>query len=106
MAAAATEAVDRAAKDSALWGKYAEEIDRESAREKLAGRLAESAAAAGAPLAPSTGTAQTPPPPPPQPKGKGRKDDSPVMGYLKSREGRSMINTVARGVFGLLRKRR
>ena len=29
-----------------------------------------------------------------------------VVGYLKSREGRSMINTVARGVFGLLRKRR
>jgi DNA helicase HerA-like ATPase len=108
MAAAEIEAIDRAAKDSALWGKYAHEIDRESAREKLAGRLAESAAAAGtaAPAASAHETAQTPPPPPPQPKGKGRKDDSPVIGYLKSREGRSMINTVARGVFGLLRKRR
>ena len=29
-----------------------------------------------------------------------------VVDYLKSREGRSMINTVARGVFGLLRRRR
>ena len=29
-----------------------------------------------------------------------------VVGYLKSREGRSMINTVVRGMFGLLRKRR
>jgi hypothetical protein len=35
-----------------------------------------------------------------------KKDDNAVLGYLKSREGRSMINTVARGVFGLLRKRR
>jgi hypothetical protein len=29
-----------------------------------------------------------------------------VIAYVKSREGRSMINTVARGVFGLLKKRR
>ncbi len=93
--------VEAQAKASPLWSKYAEEVDRESAREKLAGRLAEAAAArAGAP--------QGAPPPqkPPQPKGKGKKDDNPVAGYLKSREGRSMINTVARGVFGLLRKRR
>ena len=34
------------------------------------------------------------------------KDDNVVVGYLKSREGRSMMNTVARGVFGLLKKRR
>ena len=35
-----------------------------------------------------------------------RRDDNVVVGYLKSREGRSMMNTVARGVFGMLRKRR
>jgi hypothetical protein len=99
MAAIEPEAVDRAAHESALWSKYAEEVDRESAREKLAGRLAE-AAAADAPAH------QPPPPKPAQPKGRGKRDDNPVVGYLKSREGRSMLNTVARGVFGLLRKRR
>ena len=29
-----------------------------------------------------------------------------VVDYLKSREGRSMVNTVLRGVFGLLKKKR
>ena len=44
--------------------------------------------------------------PAPKPAKKAKKDDNVVLGYLKSREGRSMVNTVARGVFGLLRKRR
>jgi DNA helicase HerA-like ATPase len=101
MGAIEADAVERAAKDSSLWSRYAEEVDRESAREKLAGRLAE-AAAAKAEMAKD----ELPPPKPRQPKGKGRKDDNPVVGYLKSAQGRSMINTVARGVFGLLRKRR
>jgi hypothetical protein len=101
MAAIEVDAVERAARDSSLWSKYAEEVDRESAREKLAGRLAE-AAAAKAEIA----NDEPAPPAPRQPKGRGRKDDNPVVGYLKSAQGRSMINTVARGVFGLLRKRR
>jgi DNA helicase HerA-like ATPase len=99
MAAIEPEAVDRAAKDSSLWSKYAEEIDRESARDKLAGRLAEAAAVEAPPEEP-------PRPPPKQPRGRGKRDKNPVVGYLKSREGRSMLNTVARGVFGLLKKRR
>ena len=98
MAAIEPEALDRAARDSAIWSKYAEEIDRESAREKLAGRLAESA--------PPEVAAEMPASPPKQPKGRGKGKDNPVVDDLKSREGRSMINTVARGVFGLLRKRR
>jgi len=45
--------------------------------------------------------------PAPAPRAAKKKDDdNAVLGYLKSREGRSMVNTVARGVFGLLRKRR
>jgi DNA helicase HerA-like ATPase len=98
MAAIEPADIDRAAKDSAIWSKYAEEVDRESAREKLAGRLAEATAADAPKDAP-------PQQKPPQPKGKGTRDENPLVGYLKSREGRSMINTVARGVFGLLRKR-
>ncbi len=102
MAAIEPEAVERAAKDSAIWSKYAEEVDRESAREKLAGRLAEAVAA----NTPTDTPESREPRKPPQPKGKGKREANPVVGYLKSREGRSMINTVARGLFGLLRKRR
>jgi len=104
MAAVETDAVDRAAHDSSLWPKYAEEVDRESAREKLGARMAEAAEAvkaeAGAPAR------ERPKEPPAHRGGKKKNDDNAVLGYLKSREGRSMVNTVARGVFGLLRKRR
>jgi hypothetical protein len=100
MAAVETDAVDRAAHDSSLWPKYAEEIDRESAREKLGARMAQ---AANDTAAERSG----PEPAAPKPAKKSKKDDdNAVLGYLKSREGRSMVNTVARGVFGLLRKRR
>jgi uncharacterized protein len=101
MAAIETEAVDRAAKDSSLWSKYAEEIDRESAREKLGARMAAAAEATGGPESEPAREA-----PAPKPAKQKKKDDNVVLGYLKSREGRSMMNTVARGVFGLLRKRR
>ncbi|HET7722409.1 MAG TPA: helicase HerA-like domain-containing protein [Acidimicrobiales bacterium] len=100
MAAIETEAIDRAAKDSSLWSKYATEIDRESAREKLGARMA-AAAEAAAEREPERREE-----PAAKPARKAKKDDNAVLGYLKSREGRSMMNTVARGVFGLLRKRR
>ena len=101
MAAIETEAIDRAAKDSSLWSKYATEIDRESAREKLGARMAAAAEAAAEPDPEARAE------PAPKPAKKAKKDEgNAVLGYLKSREGRSMMNTVARGVFGLLRKRR
>jgi hypothetical protein len=103
MAAVETDAVDRAARDSSLWSKYAEEIDRESAREKLGARMA--AAADAAAEADAAGARDDRPAPKASAKN-SKKDDNAVLGYLKSREGRSMMNTVARGVFGLLRKRR
>jgi uncharacterized protein len=96
MSAIGDPAVDSAAKSSSLWAKYAQEVDRESAREMLARRLAEAASV----------DAPEPVKPPRQPKGRGKKDDNPVVGYLKSREGRQMVNTVARGIFGMLKKRR
>ncbi|HVM09633.1 MAG TPA: helicase HerA-like domain-containing protein [Acidimicrobiales bacterium] len=107
MAAIGDEAIDSAARSSVLWSKYAEEVDRESAREKLARRLAEAAAAEAASDEAAEEIRRTPPR---QPKGRGRgrskDDENAVVGYLKSREGRQMMNTVARGVFGLLKKRR
>jgi len=104
MAAVDIETVDRAARDSPIWSTYAAEIDLESAREKLGARMAEAAeAAADVPAEDPPGRAPTS-----RPAGRTRRkdDDNAVLGYLKSREGRSMMNTVARGVFGLLRKRR
>ena len=102
MAAIETEAVDRAARDSSLWSKYAEEIDRESAREKLGARMAAAAEAAAEAEADDAAPRRRRR----SRRKKKKKDDNAVLGYLKSREGRSMMNTVARGVFGLLRKRR
>ncbi len=102
MAALDPSEIDRLAKKSPLWGTYAEEIDRESARERLAAKMA----AGAEPAAPAEGGAkEAKPAPRPQPKGK-KKDENAVISYVKSREGRSMMNTVVRGVFGLLRKRR
>ncbi|HVE64835.1 MAG TPA: hypothetical protein VNB94_13680, partial [Mycobacteriales bacterium] len=90
--------IEAAAKSSSLWPTYAEEIDRESAREKLAAKTEVEPTA-------DTGSDRAPTRLPPQPKGR-QKDDNVVTGYLKSREGRAMANTVVRGIFGMLKKRR
>ena len=102
MAAIGAEAVDAAARDSSLWPRYATDVDRESAREMLAARLAEAAEVDDP--APAQAPAR-------KPRAKDRSRPAgeaggAVVDYLKSREGRSMVNTVARGVFGLLRRRR
>jgi DNA helicase HerA-like ATPase len=102
MAALDPAAIASAAQGDGLWSTYADEIDRESAREKLAERL--NAAT------PENETVTPPPRPPASPKSKTqkgkRKDDGVVVHYLKSQEGRRMISRVARGVFGMLSKKR
>ncbi|HET9442736.1 MAG TPA: helicase HerA-like domain-containing protein, partial [Acidimicrobiales bacterium] len=103
MAAIGDEAIDEAARRSPSWAGYAEEVDRESAREKLAGRLAEAAAAGAGDDDEAREVRRRPPR---QPRGRGTRDQSAIGGYLKSREGRQMMNTVARGVLGLLKRRR
>jgi len=112
MAALDATAIDAAAKASPLWPQYAEEIDRESARELLDARVAAATAPpAATPSAPAEGSSDMPPAPKPKrakkpkaaPKAKAE-EDGVVVGYLKSREGRSMVNRVARGVFDLLKK--
>ncbi|HUR74691.1 MAG TPA: helicase HerA-like domain-containing protein [Sporichthya sp.] len=99
MAAIPTDAVDAAAKASTLWARYAEEVDRESARERLEAKLAAAAPPEQEAKRPAPESAE---------RGRRRpgKDDNAVVDYLKSREGRSMVNTVVRGVFGMLKKRR
>ena len=103
--------VTAAGEASPLWPKYAVEIDRDSATELLAAKMGVPApttsGAAAAPAADGT-TAKPAGRTPHVSKGSkgGHKapDTSPVTDYLKSREGRSMLNTIARGVFGMLKR--
>ena len=99
MSALAETELEAAAQADPLFAKYAEALDRESAREKLEARLADAAADE----AEAEEIRQRAPR---RRKAAPRKDDNAVVGYLKSREGRAMVNTVARGIFGMLKKRR
>ena len=104
MAAIGPEAVTAAAQADPLWARYGTELDRESAREKLAARLAQATAPASEPE-------PTPEPAPePAPRRRRRAADgggntNPVLDYLTSREGKTMVKKVTRGVLGMLRKR-
>jgi uncharacterized protein len=102
MASIGDAAVDAAAKADSLWPTYAQEIDRESAREKLAGRMAQTT---GVEVEKPPKRSKAPAREKPAPKQKAD-DGNAVVDYLKSREGRSMINTVTRGVFGMLKRKR
>ena len=129
MAAIAPDAVAAAVQSDPLLAKYATEVDRDSAREILTAKLAPPqpppATTSSAP-AQSTPPARAPEPrapeprapeprapgprPAPQPsrerpRGSGKGDDNPITDFLGSREGRATMNTVLRGVFGLLKKR-
>ena len=100
--------VKAAGETSPLWPTYAVEIDRESATELLAAKMGvpnptattpATAPAGGAEAKPTmkTGTKKA--------RAKAKQPDvSAVTDYLKSREGRSMLNTIARGVFSMLKK--
>ncbi len=107
--------VDALAKASPRWPAYAAELDRESARELLAARMAVPARPADRPRAGDgmepggrggTRPARERPTPRPSRQPSRRGDDNVVTDYLRSREGRAMVNTVVRGVLGLLKKRR
>ena len=100
-----------AAKASPLWAKYGERVDAQSAREILAGRL-EAAEK-------QEKTADEPVldgplehVPVPRRRAEPRRAPAPSGGgadaigdFLKSREGKALQRKVARGVFGMLRKR-
>ena len=107
MAAIAPTDIDAAAKADSLWATYGNEIDRESAREKLAAKMNATAAA----TAPAPASIRPPEAAPARTPSKNRREDAgeggageAVIGYLKSREGRSMVNTVGRGLLGLFKR--
>jgi len=96
--------VTAAGQASPLWPRYAQEIDRDSATELLAAKL-------GVPSPTSSGAAAAKPHEKVPKVAVGTKasrsrkpDTSGVTDYLRSREGRSMLNTIARGVFGIFTK--
>ena len=124
--------VDGLARASDLWATYATEIDRPSARELLAQKMGVAPPAAPevapepsatdpspgdlvrdsgidddgfaieVPDAPSKPKARSQP----KPKAKAQDDGNPIVDFLKSREGRATVNTVVRGVFGMMKKGR
>ena len=126
MAALDVTAITASAQALPIWTKYAVEIDRQYARELLDTRVAQAStpaeAAPAAPLPmpsePPSGSSDMPPGPgapkrqPSAPKqGAQRRtkapkqeEDGAISGYLKSREGRTMMNRVVRGVFDWLKK--
>ena len=96
--------VDAAASASPLYAKYGTRAEAESAREKLAGRLDGAAPPKGSTPADDAERISK----------RRRKEAAraPAGGtdalgdFLRSREGRALGRQVARGVFGMLRKRR
>src|SRR4051794_5880216 len=103
--------VAAAANASPLFTKYGERVDAQSAREMLSARLEQSSAPA--PQKPSAPDRAAP-----RPKGAPARRDtgdggSDALGqgaaargkFLKSRQGKSLKRQVARGVFGMLKKK-
>jgi len=103
--------VSTLAKASVPWERYAVEIDRKSAHEMLAAKMGVEAPAERS-KADADLDVSVPEPKRPRRKPskraapKAEKDDNAVTDFLESREGRSAINNVVRGVFDLLKKGR
>jgi DNA helicase HerA-like ATPase len=87
--------VEGIARRSPLWARYGERTDPESARELLAGRMAEPDAPARVPAPPKPRKAPAP----------ARGTPEAIGDFLTSRQGRRLQKQVVRGVFGMLRKR-
>lgn len=85
---------------SPLLQKYKDEIDRESAREMLAKKMQVESPGENNTVAPPQGTEKKQ-----ENFRSGKSEPNVVTSFLKSREGRQVVNSVVRGVFGLLKKR-
>ena len=94
--------VEAAAKASPLFAKYGTRLETESAREKLEARLdrAEEAEPARAPAPNGKRRRRRAAPAPAPAGGLGQLGD-----FLGSREGKALERKVARGLFGMLKKR-
>ena len=93
--------VDAAAKASALFAKYGQRVDAESARELLVARIERASEAAAPEPAPKPRAKRRRQAPAPTPQGGAE-----ALGkFLTSREGKAVQRKVLRGVFGMLKKR-
>jgi DNA double-strand break repair helicase HerA and related ATPase len=98
--------IEGKAQASPLWAKYGQRVDNESAREILAARMAAPAQAASPQDGDGDARAR------PAPDGEHKQAASAMSGgvaavttFLQSKEGKQIQKEVARGVFGLLKKR-
>ena len=93
--------VEGTAKASPLFAKYGTRVEAESAREKLQARLDAAEKPAGEGAAPAQRSRR-------RAKAKAPAPSSPLEelgGFLGSREGKALQRKVARGMFGMLKKR-
>jgi DNA helicase HerA-like ATPase len=97
MAAAESAAMEATVKGSPLYAKYAESVDRESAREKLAAKLEAGAAKAQAEETGQQAKADRPAPPA-KPAGRTRADKSVVEEVVGSTAFRQVMRTAAREI--------
>jgi DNA helicase HerA-like ATPase len=93
------EDVEGSARASSLWARYGERVDAQSAREILAGRLENAAEPIEHVPVPRR---RAEPRRAPAPSGGGA---DAIGDFLRSREGKALQRKVARGIFGMLRKR-
>jgi hypothetical protein len=98
--------VDGAAKASALWPKYGERVDNQSAREMLAARMQQAAPAAAPTLVQPGGQPATTVAEEHRVAAEAAGGGvGAVTAFLKSKEGKQLQKQVVRGVFGLLKKK-
>jgi DNA helicase HerA-like ATPase len=91
-----------AAHASPLWAKYGERADAQSAREILAGRLEQAQEEEPSLQQPMERVPKPRPRRAPAPSGGGA---DAIGDFLRSRQGKALQKKVARGIFGMLRKR-
>jgi hypothetical protein len=105
MGPADPEALTAVVDASALRPRYAEHVDRESAREKLAARLAAAAQPLPDPEPVPQPAPESEPPRPRRRRAGNAGDENPIVDYLTSRQGKAMVKKVTRGVLGMIRRR-
>jgi len=98
--------VDTLARADALWADYGDEINPDSAREKLAAKMAASNTDEPVPPPRRATGKRAPAKRGPKKKTKAKakaSDGGSVTDFLQSREGRATVNNVVRGAFGVLK---
>jgi uncharacterized protein len=97
--------LDAVARADVLWADYGDEINPDSAREKLAAKMAASSTdePAPKPRRASGKRVQAKRAPSKRSPKKKASDGGSVTDFLQSREGRATVNNVVRGAFGVLK---